>query len=431
MGEELVKKRDIKMDSFLWDDGWDDAEEGMWEFDRERFPTKFAPLNKAAHKYNISNGIWLSPWGGYGQAKDKRVEEAKSQGYETNKNGLSLAGPKYAKRFKEAALQIQDDANINLFKFDGVAGVPAEVGAETEAMLDTSGELRKLSTKKKRKVWINLTTGTWPSPFFMLWVDSIWRGHRDVMAFGPRQLPETTTRQRWQAFRECIVYELIYQRGSLFPLARLMVHGVVLSQHGDARDLGLHEANTLDWAQEVWSFAAMGLQLQELYISVDLMTTERWDELAAGLRWSTEHHETLADTHWITKLPFGCAKESYKPYAWATWRGRSGFLTLRNPRGDVRVWSESFSLAEALELPHLTLARLDKGRDVLVIKVEKRLAPGSPPNSRCAFIEGAVEHGSTGCTLSAQAQTRVKLHGAELLVLKVMLEALDVGKDEL
>ena len=33
-------------------------------------------------------------------------------------------------------------------------------------------------------------------------VDSIWRGHRDVLAFSEDERPGLTIRQRWQLFRE-------------------------------------------------------------------------------------------------------------------------------------------------------------------------------------------------------------------------------------
>ena len=88
------------------------------------------------------------------------------------------------------------------------------------------------------------------------------------------------------------------QRARFFPISRLMIHGAVLSKHGDARALGLHLANELDWAQEVWSHASLGLLLQELYVSPDLMDPGRWDVLAEALQWARKNSLTLEDTHW-------------------------------------------------------------------------------------------------------------------------------------
>merc|ERR1719498_1025556 len=59
------------------------------------------------------------------------------------------------------------------------------------------------------EVWINLTTGTWPSPFFLLWADSIWRTGLDVETETSPILSGLTTRQKWQIYRECTVHEQI------------------------------------------------------------------------------------------------------------------------------------------------------------------------------------------------------------------------------
>ena len=63
-----------------------------------------------------------------------------------------------------------------------------------------------------------------------------------------------------------------------------MIHGAVLAVHLDAFEFNLNRYMPLDWAQEVWSFAWMEVQLQEIYVSQKLMTPCSWDELAAALR---------------------------------------------------------------------------------------------------------------------------------------------------
>jgi hypothetical protein len=49
-GRQLVEKRDVKMDSFLFDDGWDDNRT-LWKFNNG-IPDGFAPLKKEAEKIN-------------------------------------------------------------------------------------------------------------------------------------------------------------------------------------------------------------------------------------------------------------------------------------------------------------------------------------------------------------------------------------------
>lgn len=54
-GEELVRKRNVVMDSFLLDDGWDDANT-VWGFN-SGFPDGLSHLREAAAKYNFGIGI--------------------------------------------------------------------------------------------------------------------------------------------------------------------------------------------------------------------------------------------------------------------------------------------------------------------------------------------------------------------------------------
>ena len=55
-GEELVNQRGVKMDSFLWDDGWDNAS-SLWNFNASSFPRGFDTINVAASSYDIGTGV--------------------------------------------------------------------------------------------------------------------------------------------------------------------------------------------------------------------------------------------------------------------------------------------------------------------------------------------------------------------------------------
>merc|ERR1719207_295163 len=103
---------------------------------------------------------------------------------------------------------------------------------------------KEAKEKEEKDPWINLTTGTWPSPFFLLWADSIWRGSGDLGHLESEELQGLSARQNWMVWRESRVYENVAQRASWFPLAQLMIHGVVLGNHGEAlyRHLDKHES---------------------------------------------------------------------------------------------------------------------------------------------------------------------------------------------
>ena len=91
-GNELTEKRGVRLSSFLFDDGWDDTNT-TWNFDKG-FPNCFRPLAAEAARFGSAPGIWLSPWGGYGDRREQRLAAARSAGYEVDSQGLAPLRPK-------------------------------------------------------------------------------------------------------------------------------------------------------------------------------------------------------------------------------------------------------------------------------------------------------------------------------------------------
>ena len=60
--DELVVKRKVQIDSFLWDDGWDDPHRGMWAFNVDRFPNGFVNLARTAASLNCLLTAVVSQW---------------------------------------------------------------------------------------------------------------------------------------------------------------------------------------------------------------------------------------------------------------------------------------------------------------------------------------------------------------------------------
>ena len=332
-GRELVKQRKVKMDSFLFDDGWDDNQT-LWNF-HKGFPNGFTPLENAARLLHADIGVWLSPFGGYGDARNQRMEAACQFGFETNSSGFSLAGPKYNQRFREICMEMVQKYGVNQFKFDGLAaGGKTEAGGLTrdgDAMLNLIADLRQA----RPDIYINQTTGTWPSPFWLLYVDSTWRGGSDHSFAG-----KGSSRQQWITYRDSQTYRNVVQRGPLYPLNSLMLHGILYATNANR----LSETTDQDFADEVHTFFGNGTQLQELYLTPRLLNATNWDDLAEAARWSRANSDVLVDTHWIGGDP---AKGEI--YGWASWSQRKAILTLRNP--DETAAHLKADIADLLQLP--------------------------------------------------------------------------------
>ncbi|MFO1507822.1 MAG: enterotoxin [Lysobacterales bacterium] len=334
VGEQLHVKRGVTLDSFLFDDGWDDPQR-LWQFNAN-FPHAFHPLKREAAKFGAAPGIWLSPWGGYGPPREQRLAAARAAGYAVDAEGIALSDPKYFALFKSVTEKLLREDGINQFKFDGT-GSPDKVtpgspfDSDFAAAIVLIDDLRAI----KPDLYVNLTTGTWPSPFWLRFADSIWRGGEDHLFQG-----RGSDRQRWITYRDADTYGGIVRQGPLFPLNSLMLHGIIYAQH--AKELDNDPQH--DFADEVWSYFATGTGLQELYITPTLLTAEDWDTLAKAAKWARARADVLRDSHWVGGDP---ARD--EAYGWAAWAPQHATLALRNPSRQPR--SIAIDVATALQLP--------------------------------------------------------------------------------
>jgi len=339
-GTELLDQRGVNLSSFLFDDGWDNPA-SLWNFGAG-FPQGFANLRKAAEQFGAEPGIWFSPWGGYGQPRQKRIATATAAGYETNNSGLALSGPKYFTLFRQKALEMVQKYGVNQFKFDGTGNanqvVPgSDFNSDFDAAISLIGELRTA----KPSIYINLTTGTYPSPFWLRYADSIWRGGEDHSFAGVG-----SNRQRWITYRDAATYRYVVRDGPLFPLNSLMLHGLIFAQHADKLDTDPNG----DFTSELHDYFGTGTQLQEMYITPALLKPADWDHLAESAKWSAANASTLVDTHWVGGDP-----AELEIYGWASWSPTKSILVLRNPSDHEQ--SIDIDVAAAFELPRSAAQR--------------------------------------------------------------------------
>lgn len=333
-GEELTVKRGVKLDSFLFDDGWDDRS-GSWTFDKA-FPNGFLPLKDAAARFGAAPGIWLSPWGGYDEPKRERIAAGRAKGYEIIDDGFALSGPRYYERFHAAALDLVTRQGVNQFKLDGT-GNADKVFPGSRFDSDFAAAIQLISDLRRAKpdLFINLSTGTYPSPAWLSTADAIWRGGKDHAFTGVG-----TPRERWITYRDRETYENVVVRAPLFPLNALMLHGIIYAKSAP----GLDSDPGGDFANEVRSYFGTGVALQELYITPSLLTAQDWDTLAEAARWSRDNGAILKDTHWIGGDP-----GRLEVYGWGAWSPAKAIVTLRNP--DTKPHTIMLDVGRALELP--------------------------------------------------------------------------------
>ena len=304
------------LDAIVFDDGWDNPT-SLWKFHRG-FPRQFTPLAALCREYQTHLGIWLSPFGGYGSPREQRLKFGREQGYEINSAGFSLAGPRYYAAFQQSCINMIRRYGVNYFKFDGIAAGTYASGGEayihdTEAMRRLMVELRR----EDSELYINLTTGSWPSPFWLRYADSLWRQGDDMgrAGKGPHQ-------QQWLTYRDQETYRNVVRKAPLFPLNSLMTQGVAYSRQGPAGDPTFNSAGFQD---DVCVFRQRHRLAGTLHPAGQAHRPD-WSVLAEAAKWSRANADVLVDTHWVGGDP-----SKHEVYGYASWSPRKGIVMLRNP----------------------------------------------------------------------------------------------------
>ncbi|MDR1833971.1 MAG: discoidin domain-containing protein, partial [Propionibacteriaceae bacterium] len=346
-GTELTN-RGAKIDSFFIDDGWDyvrspqvdETNLQVWDFDPTRFPNGFAPqLPLLAQFPGTSMSVWMSPFGGYGSTQAARLAlnatKDASVRLETKSTGFTLSGEKYYAAFRNRVLDMMDNQGVQGFKFDGVGGGNNAQGADSNYIADYEYlfKLLKEIRSLRSDVFVNETVGTWGSPYWLWYVDSIWRNGSDSGQSG-----SGTTVQKWVTYRDQQSMANRTTPNPLFPTTALMNHGYIWPNADSfwSYSSDLSNATTrAEAASQAKSFFALGLTLQELYIEhASVATTVSganlfWDDLAMNAKWARDNQDLLADTRYIGDTT---ANSVYGTAAYRlTDGGGEGMLMLRNP----------------------------------------------------------------------------------------------------
>jgi hypothetical protein len=224
---------------------------------------------------------------------------------------------------------------VNQFKFDGTGNASrAFPGSVFDSDFDAAIHLIEELRAEKPALYVNLTTGTYPSPFWLRYADSIWRGGEDHDFAGVG-----SDRQQWITYRDGATYEHVVRQGALYPLNALMLHGLVYARH--AKKLATDPYR--DFADEIHTYFGTGTQLQEMYVTPTLSNAQ-WALVAEAAKWSRQNASTLVDTHWLGGDP-----RQLDVYGWASWSSAKGIVTLRNPSAEQKRFPLDIRLA--FELP--------------------------------------------------------------------------------
>lgn len=237
-------------------------------------------------------------------------------------------------------------SKVRVFKFDGIGSGLRTTGAgkysqDVDRLLELSRELREdAASTDSRSTWISITTGSWPSPFFLDAANAVWRGGPDLGRQG-----DGSPRQQWITFRDTMVHSWVVQRAPLFPLSGLSLGGIVWS---GVEEPGAYLSSYAfeEFQAEVRSFFLTGAAVQDLLIQPALLKDAHWDVLADAVNVSRQHGGVLRDAHWAGGDPAVGEVYGYAAYGCSPCRG---VLSWRNPKQTSQ--NLTFTLRSALALP--------------------------------------------------------------------------------
>jgi len=350
---ELITERNVNFQGYLLDDGYDYLDTNnashIWQMNPHQFPNGLTPLAAAAAEHDTNLAIWMSPGGGYSGVAERITIAKKTKPNLVTKvvndqEVFKVSDPEYYSAFKSAIFNKQDNG-VKAFKFDRIFG-----SEDTYAVATLAEEMRI----KDPDVFINATVGTWGSPYFMWFFDSIWRGQGDGL---------DKPRADNISYRDLVSYNLL-KANPMLPLNSLMVHGIGQGQHFQGRSFSQdRDGNMLDlndedvitqWKAEVRNYFSMGFNLQELYITPlpGYMNEVMWDALAEAANWGHANHELLSDSHFIGDTPAVIGSEivGTNVYGVASWSQQKAIMMLRNPKTEPA--SITISPEVAFELPN-------------------------------------------------------------------------------
>lgn len=356
--KRMFEKRCLSLDAFVLDDGWD-IYQSDWILNKDQFPNGLAPLVAALKPMGTKLGIWIGPIGGYSNRK-LRIEYMKSHGYEVTGDQMCLAGTNYKALLKKRVTDFVRNGSVGYFKWDGIQFSCSEPDhghlpdiysrrAVMEAVIDLCRSVRA----ENRDVFLNITSGTWLSPWWLKHANTIWMQGAD---YGYSDVPSISLRDSAMTYRDSVLHFDLIDQNFWFPIANLMTHGII---KGHLQMLGGREETLDKFTSEVLFYFARGIAMWELYISPDLLTDKEWDALAAGICWAKDRFDLLSSTEMIGGDP-----DKLEPYGYAHFKEKRGILAVRNPGIEPKILTVSLSPSFGLcsEAENLVLEKIYPAR---------------------------------------------------------------------
>jgi len=323
---KLYREKGLALDALVLDDGWD-IYRSDWVLNKEQFPNGLLPITRALKNMNTKLGIWISPIGGYSH-RDWRVNWMREHGYETVGDQMCMGGKKYQKLLTKRLKDFINSYDVSYFKIDGIQFICNENGHghlpgiySRHAIMEAVIKLCKTLRSEKPDIFLNITSGTWLSPWWLKYANTIWMQGYD---YGYANVPSISRRDRAMTYRDSVLFDDFKKEDFWFPIANLMTHGIIkghlLPFNGEKESIEKFTDNAV-------LYFARGISMWELYISPDLLTDEQWGILARTIKWAKNKFKILINN---TEM-IGGDPEEREAYGYVHYSNGRAIIAVRNP----------------------------------------------------------------------------------------------------
>jgi hypothetical protein len=223
---------------------------------------------------------------------------------------------------------------VNYYKWDGIQfscnepnhGHPVGIYSRRAVMENVIGMVDAVRAKDP-DMFLNITSGTWLSPWWVKYANQIWMQGED---YGYADVPSVSPRDAAITYRDLSLYEDFNKNNFWFPIQNLMTHGII---KGNLEKLGGEEEPLDKFTNEALLYLARGVSMWELYISPDILTEGEWNNMSDAILWAKDRFPILSTTEMIGGDP-----KKRETYGYAHFKGNRGIIAARNP------WIETGSL---------------------------------------------------------------------------------------
>jgi len=343
LGRNMIFRHGIHLDAFVLDDGWD-VYESDWVLRTAQFPHGLRCIADTLAKTQTDLGLWIGPSGGY-SFRDRRITWMKDHGYEIVDDQLCLAGTKYSALFRKRVEDFARTSGVSYFKWDGIQFACNQTGhghptdlysrrAVLGSLIEKCAAVRSINPR----TYLNITSGTWLSPWWVKYANQIWMDYDD---YGYADLPSLSPRDAAMTFRDAGLYTDFTTKDLWFPMANVMTHGII---KGTLEQLGGAEEPLDRFTNETLLYVARGVSMWELYVSPDILSEGEWDAISRSIEWARDRFPILATTTMVGGNPL-----SGEPYAYVHWKEDRGIIAARNPRVEPKSLRVKLSASDGLD----------------------------------------------------------------------------------